>query len=117
MELTQLGLVLIVFSFIPYATNRFRHVSIEVLVQRFKKNARVYVTAIGDFTCVLVFLVICRQSFIEGLQARMFCTSTSELEIPIYPFYYYVAFGALLSGISLFITTIDSLLKKDKEQP
>jgi hypothetical protein len=66
----------------------------------------------GDFWCACVFLIICRQSFLEGLQAKMFGSMTGELEIPLYPFYFFVAFGALLSGISLIVNMLASIRQR-----
>ena len=113
-ELTQLALVLIVFSFIPFTTSQLRHVSIEVLVERFSRNIKFYVNIGGELFGAILFFFIFKQSLSEGLQAHMFGSITGELEIPLYPFYFYVAFGALLSCFSMIVHTISPILLKGK---
>lgn len=115
-EVTQLALVLIVFSFIPYSTSQLRHVSIEVLVERFNQKQRFYLDLTGDIFCAFMFLLICRQSFLEGRQQQLFGSITGELEIPLFPFYYFVSFGVLLSALSLVLSAAHSIADGRKDQ-
>lgn len=115
-ELTQLALVLIVFSFIPYTTSHNRHVSIEVLVQAFPKRLRQWTTIMGDILSAILFAFICRQSFLKGLQAYEYGNITGELEIVLYPFYYFVSLGALLSCISLCLLSVALILSETKRK-
>lgn len=115
-EVTQMALALIVFSFIPYATNHMRHVSIEVLVQVFPKSIQQWTNIIGDLLSAVLFLFICRQSFLKGMKVYLYNYMTGELEIPLYPFYYFIALGALLSCISLSLRAFSDIHNEIKRQ-
>lgn len=104
-EVTQLLVVVIVFCSIPYSTNKLRHVSIEVLVDRFPEKYRYIVSMLGDFFCAFVLAMICWQAYTKGLYDKDLGTMTGELEIPLYPFYFFVSFGALLASLSLLLKT------------
>ena len=112
-EVTQLMLVLIVFCSIPYSTSRFRHVSIEVLVETFPKKLHRRIDMVGDFISAAVLAAICWQSIEKGFRSYNIGTMTGELEIPLYPFYFFVSFGAAVACISLLVKTVLTL----KEQP
>lgn len=105
-EVTQLMLVLIVFCSIPYSTSRLRHVSIEVLVETFPKKLRRRIDIFGDFFCAAVLAMICWQSIEKGFRTYNIGTMTGELEIPLYPFYFFVSFGATVACISLIVKII-----------
>jgi TRAP-type C4-dicarboxylate transport system permease small subunit len=115
-ELTQLALVVMVFAFIPYTTSHNRHVSIEVLVQTFPNRFKQWITTTGDILSAILFAFICRQSFLKGLQVKEYEYMTGELEIMLYPFYYFVALGALLSCISLSLLSIAFIVSKIKRE-
>jgi TRAP-type C4-dicarboxylate transport system permease small subunit len=113
-EVTQLMLVLIVFCSIPYSTSRLRHVSIEVLVLTFPKKLRRRIDIVGDFFCAAVLAAICWQSIEKGFGTYNIGTMTGELEIPLYPFYFFVSFGAMVACISLIVKTILTLKEQSQ---
>ena len=113
-EVTQLMLVLIVFCSIPYSTSRLRHVSIEVLVATFPKKLRRRIDIIGDFFCAAVLASVCWQSIEKGFRTYNIGTMTGELEIPLYPFYFFVSFGATVACISLIVKTILTLKEQSQ---
>ena len=111
-EITQLALSLIVFSFVPYATMNLRHVSIEVLVQTFPRGIRKWADITGDLLTGILFGFICWQCYLKGLQIREFGYMTGELEIPLFPFYFFISIGSLLSCISLLLKVILFIISK-----
>lgn len=108
-EVTQLMVVVIVFCSIPYSTNKVRHVSIDVLVDQFPPKLRGIFRAVSDLFCTVVLAMICWQSYVKCIYEYDIGTMTGELEIPLYPFYFFVSFGALIAGISMLIRTWFSL--------
>ena len=113
-EVTQLMLVVIVFCSIPYSTNKMRHVSIEVLVNTFPEKLNRRIAIFGDFFCVAVLAAICWQCIDKGFRSHNIGTMTGELEIPLYPFYFFVSFGAALACISLLARIILTLKESAK---
>ena len=113
-EVTQLMLVVIVFCSIPYSTNKMRHVSIEVLVNMFPEKLNRRIAIFGDFFCVAVLAAICWQCIDKGFRSYNIGTMTGELEIPLYPFYFFVSFGAALACISLLARIILTLKESAK---
>lgn len=113
-EVTQLLVVVIVFCSIPYATSMTRHVSIEVLTDRFPPRYRHLIRTTGDLFCTVVLALIGWQAFSKGMYEHTIGTITGEMEIPLYPFYFVVSGGACIAAITLLIHTSSACRKAEK---
>lgn len=113
-EVTQLLVVVIVFCSIPYATGMARHVSIEVLTDRFSPRYQHLIGTMGDLFCTAVLALIGWQAFSKGMYEHAIGTMTGEMEIPLYPFYLVVSGGACIAAITLLIQTVSARKKAAK---
>jgi len=108
-ELMGLGLVIVVWGSVLYSTGRERHISIDVLVSRFPEKVRRFFRLAFDFVSAILLLVISWRSIVYAIHEMNVHHTSEMLDIPIYPFVFIVAAGAIWAGFMLLVNFIDSL--------
>jgi TRAP-type C4-dicarboxylate transport system permease small subunit len=106
-DLTHFTVLIMTFFGMAYCGYRGSHVSIELLYQHLGRRTRnVLNRAINLLGCVL-FAVIAWQTFVQSYIVREINESSQLLEIPYFPFYWMVAFGAglfaFVMGLRVFV--------------
>lgn len=109
LELMELALVIVVWGAVLYSTGQERHISIDVLVERFPAKARRFFRVAFDFVSVIVLLLIGWRSIIYAMSSGARYRETTALDIPIFPFILVVAFGAIWAGLMLLVDFINSV--------
>lgn len=113
-EIIEFGLVIVVWGSVLYSTIRERHISIDVLVSRLPAKTRQFFRLTFDFISAVVLLLIGWQSITYAMDLRDLQLVSSMLEIPIYPFVFIVALGAILAGLILLVNFADSVKGEGK---
>ena len=113
-EIIEFGLVIVVWGSVLYSTIRERHISIDVLVSRFPAKTRQFFRLTFDFISSVVLLLIGWQSITYAVDLRDMQLMSSMLDIPIYPFVFIVALGAILAGLILLVNFVDSVRGEGK---
>lgn len=113
-EIIEFGLVIVVWGSVLYSTIRERHISIDVLVSRLPAKTRQFFRLTFDFISSVVLLLIGWQSITYAMDLRDLHLVSSMLEIPIYPFVFIVAIGAILAGLILLVNFVDSVRGEGK---
>jgi TRAP-type C4-dicarboxylate transport system permease small subunit len=113
-EIIQFGLVIVVWGSVLYSTIRERHISIDVLASRLPEKTRQVLRLIFDFVSALILLLIGWQSITYAMDLRAVRLESAMLEIPIYPFVFIVAVGAILAGLILLVGFVDSVRGEEK---
>lgn len=106
-DLTHFTVLIMTFFGIAYCGFRGGHISIELLHQHLGPRTRnVLNRGINLLGCVL-FAVIAWQTFVQSTIVREINESSQLLEIPYFPFYWMVAFGAglfaFVMGLRVFV--------------
>jgi TRAP-type C4-dicarboxylate transport system permease small subunit len=113
-EIIQFGLVIVVWGSVLYSTIRERHISIDVLVSRLPEKTRQVLRLTFDFVSALILLLIGWQSVTYAMDLRDAQRASSMLDIPLYPFVFIVALGAILAGLILLVGFVDSVRGEGK---
>ncbi len=96
-EVSGLIVVVLVFCAAPYDFVIGRHIAVDVIVRRLPRKAFIVV----NWTTYLISLVMIALALIwtikQGIKISSSGARTDMLHIPLYPFYFVVAFGWLLS--------------------
>lgn len=100
-EIISLGLLVIVFSSICYATEQGRHVSIDLLTAKFPQKFRIILQYIIDCICAIFFLILAWRSIKYGSIIKEMGTTSGTIGIPLYPFYYFMAICSALIGVTI----------------
>lgn len=110
-ELQRFMMVILVAAAISYTAYIKGHINVDIvfghLPKRFQESLNVFHYFLGS----CVFAVVCWRTILEGLalQARGFTSST--LLIPVFPFYFIIAFCSALLCLTWLYSAVESLLK------
>jgi len=113
-ELVEIILVVVAYSYIVYTTSAARHISVDTLTSRFPALLRKRLRTIGDFITIILFGLIGWQNILQGIHVYKLGTTTAILQVPKFPFQFWVAFGSILACLFLLFKVLNSLLG-DKE--
>lgn len=113
-ELVEVILVVVAYSYIVYTTSAARHISVDTLTSRFPSSLRKRIRTIGDFITIVLFGLIGWQNILQGINVYKLGTTTAILQVPKFPFQFWVAFGSILACLFLLFKVLNSLFG-DKE--
>ena len=113
-ELTENFLVVVAFCSIAFTTSVGRHISINVLVEKSPPWARKYTERVTDLICVAVFFLVAWRSTLRAIHMIDIGQVTGVLEMPYYPFFFVVALGSALAGLTILLQMVNSSLREAK---
>jgi TRAP-type C4-dicarboxylate transport system permease small subunit len=102
-ELTEFMVLILIFSFLAYSQSQKAHVSVDLLVMRFPKKLQNYVELFNHTICLILMALITWMGFNKALELREVGEASPNLQIPDYPFVFFLAFGCLVVCIEYII--------------
>ncbi len=106
LELIQDLLLIAVFSSVFYATHIDRHVSIDLITSKLSKKAQNRIGVATDFLSAILFALLGWRSIHQGIHVWDMGLESAGLEIPYYPFHFFIAICAILVTISISVKII-----------
>ncbi len=91
---------------VAYCAVKKGHVSVDVLVEQFPKEIQHIIDTITNLIASVFIFAIGREAIRQAERVMNRGGRTDHLGIPIYPFYYLVAFGLLILGLVLFFRSM-----------
>jgi len=113
LELSQVMLVIVVFSSVAYCGIKRSHVRIDALTARFSPKTQGILNCMTGLFGVLLFGAMGWGSIVLAMDKMANHSVTGILPIPVYPFVFLVSFGSILLALILFVQFIDSLLSME----
>jgi TRAP-type C4-dicarboxylate transport system permease small subunit len=113
-EMTELCLVVIVFTILAFDSLKHESMTVELIVNHFSKRIQLILAPIIHFLSVCMLGVLSWQLFVQALRVQGFHQTTRILQIPIYPFLYLAAVGVLFLMIvylNHFLKSLDKAVK------
>lgn len=110
-ELVQFMLVTIVYSAAAYATCKKAHISIDLLTSRLPDKTKALIESITLLLSLFLFGLVTFRNLIRAAELCRDGTTSVLLSIPLYPFYYVVAFGCAILSLVLLIQLMESVKK------
>jgi len=115
-EIIEMGMVIVGFIAIPFASYKRSHVRVDFLVSYFPQKARLILSVIGFFLSFGITGIITYQSIILAIKyVHTLGQATPLLNIPYAPFRIFMAFGLLITCVKFLIDTLDISQLKDKD--
>lgn len=115
-DLSEMGLVLVVFGAVAYCGRAGGHVAVDLFVGFLGRRARRASELLVRLASVAIFAVLSWQMFRRGATAMAYDV-TNLIEIPRAPFYYFVGFGAGLYGLVLVFEFLALLVRPSDVRP
>ena len=114
-EFTEFLMVMMVASALAFTQLSKRHVSVELIINRFSLRARKFVHGISYFICLCIYVLITWQG-IKGAQTQWRNGVTSgAFSIPLWPFYLVLAFGCGVLCLIFLADLLKLLCGKEEE--
>ncbi len=95
-DLTHFAVLIMTFLGLAYCGFRRGHVSIELLFERFSRPVRRVLSRAINLVGAILFTIIAWRSLVQSVDVREFGEASQLVEIPFFPLYWLLAFGALL---------------------
>lgn len=107
LEMIEFLMVAIGAFGLGWATLRDVHINVNILVQNFRERIQIVFDIITHLMCLIIFGLISWQTMTEALNSMLTYKDVSEvLKIPVYPFYFFMAFGLVMLGIAIIFKII-----------
>ncbi|MGD9211746.1 MAG: TRAP transporter small permease [Desulfobacteraceae bacterium] len=117
-ELTEIFVLIIVFSFLAHTQAQKGHISVDLFVNRFPGPVRLGVELAGSAICLVLMGLIVWMSGIMTLELKQTALSSNNLHIPKYPLEIFVMIGGFVMCVEylrdLLIATKEILKKKGR---
>ncbi len=95
-DLTHFAVLTMTFLGLAYCGFSQGHVSIELLYQKFSRSVRRTLNRAINLAGAILFAIIAWRSIVQSIDVREFGEASQLIEVPFFPFYWLLAFGALL---------------------
>jgi TRAP-type C4-dicarboxylate transport system permease small subunit len=115
-DLSEMGLVLVVFGSIAYCGRAGGHVAVDLFVGFFGRHFRRASDLLVRSASIAIFAVLAWQAVRRGAASTDYDV-TNLIEIPRGPFYYFVGFGAGLYCAILLFEALLSVLRPNGAAP
>ena len=109
-DLSEAGLTIVVFFAMAYSGWTGGHIAVDLIGNFVSARRLALVDTAVRILCGLFFVVVAWQSLAQGLDAVEFGDGFNLLDIPLYPFYFVIAFGSLVFAFVLVVLGLRSAL-------
>ncbi len=113
-ELVQQGMVIIAAFAMSYTQYKKRFVRIDIIADKWPKWVMVHLDRFDYFFASLLWIAICWQTILNGLQKTRLGQTTMALHLSLTPFYFVVAFGAAFLAAVLIANGIQTFYKSEE---
>jgi len=108
-ELTEFMMVIVVFLGLAYTAIKKGHAAIEVAAERFPVKVRAFFNTVTTLLSLAVFIVMAWQGLVQANLLRTKGETSALLFIPVFPFFWVLAFGCFLLCLVLLLDIRDTL--------
>jgi TRAP-type C4-dicarboxylate transport system permease small subunit len=108
-------MVVVVFSALSYTATEDGHVTVDLVVLRLPKGVQRFLKVLTSLLSVGLFALMAQQSIVRANALRLEGLISQILHIPVYPFYFFTAFGSALLSLVLLLNILDFLIPERKE--
>lgn len=109
MEVSGVLLVAFIAAAYAYSTFKGRHISIDTLTTKLPKKTQNIIIAVTDLVSVLILGLVCWRCIIQGNHLLKVGQHTPIVEIPFYPFLYFLALTMFITMTNVLINAIGTV--------
>ena len=110
-ELTKFMLVCLVCFGLAWCTVQGRHVKVELFMSRFSPRVQAVCDSINYLAGLVLYGLIAWQTFSESFLVWKMDYLSGTLEVPVFPFYWVLAFGCAVLCLAIITQMIQSVAK------
>jgi TRAP-type C4-dicarboxylate transport system permease small subunit len=103
----------IAFMGLGVCTMAMQHIKVEVVVEQLPKKAQKFFDILNYLIVIFITFIIAQQSVVQGFLMKTAGTAGYISKIPVYPFYFAVAFAYLLMTLSTVLLILKLFQRKE----
>lgn len=109
LEVTEFMVLILIFSFLAYAQSQKSHVTVDLLLERFPEKIRKYVKIFNHLVCLGLMGLITWMGYQRAMELLEYGEASPNLEVPHYPFVFFLVLGCLVMCIEYIRNCIELL--------
>jgi TRAP-type C4-dicarboxylate transport system permease small subunit len=115
-EITSFLVSILVFSFLGYAQSQKSHVTVDLLVNMFPVKIQSVVKLFNYIVGCFIMVLVSWKGYEKAIESMEAGDSPMNLDVPIYPFVFFMALGCAIMCIEFLRDIFRSIVKlKEKE--
>lgn len=114
-ELVKFMMAIVVFTALSYCETRNGHVHIELVFSLLSKRLQKIMRGVTSILISGLFALIAQQNVVRAMDLRLEGLTSAMLHVPVYPFYFMVAFGCAMLSLVLLVDVLESLIVTKEE--
>jgi TRAP-type C4-dicarboxylate transport system permease small subunit len=115
-EMTEFLVLIMIFSFLPFAQSEKTHVSVDLLVALFPKRVQANIELFNHAVCLGVMVLITWMGVEKAFELKLVGEASPNLKVPDYPFVFFLALGCIVMCFE-YIRDLIRLVLIKKEDP
>ena len=100
-ELTEYLVLILIFSFIGYAQSRKSHVAVDLVIGKIPQKIKVLIDIGNHAVCLILMILITWMGVEKAFELRAVGEASPNLQIPAYPFAFFLVLGCVVMCIEL----------------
>ena len=113
-DLTHIAVLIMVFFGLAYCGIKGGHVAIELLHDKLSRPVAKVLDRIINLVGATLFLIIAWRTMVQSIDIIEFKEASQLLLIPLFPFYWLVAFGSVIFAIVMIMRIV---IPEEKAEP
>jgi TRAP-type transport system small permease protein len=109
MELTQFMMAVVVSAAVGYCGLQKGHIIVDILFNKLSLKGRAIFNVFHYLVGAILFALICWRTALEGVAVQSRNLTSAVLLIPVFPFYWIVAFGCAVLCLAWLFIAIESI--------
>ena len=109
MEISGVLLVTFIAAAYAYSTSIGRHISIDILTTKFSEKTQNIIIVVTDLFSALILGLVCWRCIVQGNHLLEVGQHTPIVEIPFYPFLYFLALSIFVAMVNILINAIGTI--------
>ena len=106
LELTELGLLVLIFAGLPLVTHANEHVTMDLIDRLLPERARRLLARLVELACAAIMFLLTWQMWLKAGRISAYGDTTDVLRIVVGPFVYFMVAMILLSGLLHFYKAV-----------
>ena len=107
-ELNELLIVVLIGLGLAYTQAEKGNVAVGILVDRFSPRTQAFFDCLASVAGLIIAILLVWQTFLHGMMSLRAGEITCALQIPLFPFKFLIAFGALMWAFELIVELVRS---------
>ena len=112
-ELTEYLVLILIFSFIGYTQSQKSHVAVDLLMGKIPAKIKVLIDIGNHVACLILMILITWMGMEKAFDLRAVGEASPNLQIPAYPFAFFLVLGCVVMCIELIRDIIGFIADRD----